>query len=250
MKVRLIGFWFFWFFLSGWKTYCTGCLTVFPCAEYCRQSYGWNGFIVANLTIVPSRGDCPCLKKVFVILVYDLCFSNMPSHAWLFTFSRKGKSGMMLLYCCTCLRCQSTPLQDPVEWSSSFSSSTTKSHSHPPLIVISLLCRGDKGVRFWTSLSALIFTGYTTFWCEYLSVFLQIPSGRHCLNMCTILPLWSSIVGWALECSLGCFLVYKPDWPQASSNRAQPQLDRHSIQHLQRFIQLTHDSVRHCIVYL
>lgn len=51
MKVRLIGF----FFISGWKTYCTGCLKVFLCAEYCRQSNSLNGFIVANLTIVPSR---------------------------------------------------------------------------------------------------------------------------------------------------------------------------------------------------
>lgn len=51
MKVRLIGF----FFYSGWKTYRTGRLRVFPCAKYCRQSNSWNGIIVANLTIVPSR---------------------------------------------------------------------------------------------------------------------------------------------------------------------------------------------------
>lgn len=159
-------------------------------------------------------------------MVYVLCFPNVPSHAWLFTFSRKGKSGMMLLYCCTCLRCQSTPLHDPVEWSNSFRNSPTKSHSHPPLTVISLLCGGDKGVRFWTSLSALVFIGYTTIWCEYLSVLLGIPSRRHCLlKMCTLLLLWGGIVGWVLECSLGCFLVSKPDQPQESSNQAQPQLD-------------------------
>lgn len=64
-------------------------------------------------------GRLSTLKKVFVIMVYGLCFPNVPLHAWLFTFSCKGKSGMMLLYCCTCLRCQSTPLHDPVEWSNS-----------------------------------------------------------------------------------------------------------------------------------